>query len=322
MKKLFAILAACLLLPVPVHGEIWMLGAPHVEHHAPGWEDVRTDAGSMWTSDAPWKTVAGAVRVIQFPPTSIDRARDSDLREALADIKRRNLAFAIGTGLLIRSDRCRAKTEAYVDQKTMEALFDKLRRNGADVKYVTMDEPFFYGHRDSSPTSCHEPPQALAQALKESIAIVRKYFPNAQFGADEVVDGSAPWVRELAEWADTFRAVTGEPLAYIHTDLNWTEGAVRNLAPLAAALKQRHVALGVIYDADSANNNSDENWSRNTISHFAEIESGLGVHPEHAVIETWVKTPTRRCRCEGHASGLHQGPAPMAGHPSPGGFQA
>ena len=294
MKILFSILAACLLLPASVHAtEIWMFAGPHVEHPAPGWEGLRTDTGDLWKPDAPWKTVAGAVRVIQFPPTSVDRARDSDLREALADIRRRNIAFAIGTGLLIRSDRCRAKTEAYVDQKTMEALFDKLRRNGADVKYVTMDEPFFYGHRDSSPTSCHESPQVLAQALKESMAIVRKYFANAQFGADEVVDASGPWVQELVQWTDTFRAMTGEPLAYIHTDLNWKEGSVRNLVPLAAALKQRHVALGVIYDADSANNNSDENWSRNTISHFAKVEKEIGVRPDHAVIETWVKTPTR-----------------------------
>lgn len=68
---------------------------------------------------------------------------------------------------------------------------------------------------------------------------------------------------------------------------------MRNLVPLAAALKQRHVPLGVIYDADSSNNNSDENWSRNTISNFARVESRAGVHPDHAVIETWVRFPTR-----------------------------
>ena len=106
--------------------------------------------------------------------------------------------FAVGTGLLIRSDRCRATTEAYVDQKTMEGLFDKLRGNGADVKYVTMDEPFFYGHRDSGPTSCHESPQVLAQALKESIAIVRKYFPNAKIGSDEVGMRPDPGYKSLS----------------------------------------------------------------------------------------------------------------------------
>src|SRR5262249_31685817 len=155
--------------------EIWMFAGPYVAHPAPGWEWVRRDMGQMWKADAPWKTVAGAVNVIQFPPTSVDRASGSDLREAIADINRRNIAFALGTGLLIRSDRCRAKTEAYVDQASLERMFDKLRRNGANVKYVTMDEPYFYGHRDTSPTACHESPQALAQALKQSIAIVRKY---------------------------------------------------------------------------------------------------------------------------------------------------
>ncbi len=71
---------------------------------------------------------------------------------------------------------------------------------------------------------------------------------------------------------------------------------MQNLAPLAKALKQRHVPLGVIYDADGANsykNSRDEDWSRNAISHFAEVESKVGVHPDHAVIETWVKHPTR-----------------------------
>jgi hypothetical protein len=141
---------------------------------------------------------------------------------------------------------------------------------------VTMDEPFFFGHRDSSKTSCHESPEVLAHALVQGMAIVRKYFPNAQFGADEVVDADQNWVQELARWTDTYKAITGEPLAYIDADLDWSEGAVRNLVPLAAALKQRHVALGVIYDADRFNNNSDENWSRNTVAHFAKVESESG----------------------------------------------
>jgi hypothetical protein len=293
VKRLSSIVAACCLLAAPAHGtEIWMWGGAHSEHAAPGWEGVRADKGDMWRPDAPWKAVSSAVKVVQFPPTNIDGAGDHDLQQAFADIKRRNIALAVATGLLIRSDRCRSKSEAYVDGEALKRLFDKLRRNGADVKYVTMDEPFFYGHRDPGPTACHESAQALAKALKESIAIVRTYFPNAQFGADEVVDASAPWVRELAEWTDTFKAVTGEPLAFIHADLNWTDGAVRNLVPLAAALKQRHVPLGVIYDADLSGK-SDESWTRNAVSNFARVESGAGVHPDHAVIETWVRYPTR-----------------------------
>lgn len=272
--------------------EIWMLGSPRVANKAPGWEGVRADAGDMWKADAPWETVARTVKVIGISPTNLDRAKDADLQAAFADIKRRKIALEVGTGLLIRSDRCRAKTEAYVELAALQNLFERLRRNGADVKYVTADEPFFYGHKDSSPTSCHESAQALAQALKESMAVVRKYFPNAQFGADEVVDQDKPWIQELVAWTDTFKAVTGEPLAYLHADLNWTEGAVRNLVPLAAGLKQRHVPLGIIYDADLSGK-SDDTWARNAVSNFARVEQGAGVHPDHAVIGTWVRYPTR-----------------------------
>jgi hypothetical protein len=304
MKKLSSILAASLLLAGPARAtEIWMFAGPFVNNPSPGWEAVRRDMGEMWKADAPWKTVARAVNVIQFPPTSVDRARDSDLREAIDDIKRRNIAFAIGTGLLIRSDRCRAKTEAYTDQASLERLLDKLRRNGADVKYLTMDEPYFYGHRDSSRTACHESAQVLAQALKESIAIVRKYFPNAQIGSDEVVNKERPSVDELVHWVDVYRQVTGEKLAYIHADLNWKPETVQNLVPLASALRQRHVPLGIDYDAAAkgeegwfdANSvpNSDVGWVRNAIGHYTKIESGLGIHPDHAVLTTWVRYPTR-----------------------------
>jgi hypothetical protein len=245
----------------------------------------------MWRPDAPWKTVARAVKVVSFPPGNINRASDSDLRQAVEDLKRRKIALAVGTGLLVRSDRCRSKSEAYVDPGALERLFGKLRRDGADVSYVGMDEPFYYGHRDDG--GCHESSQTLARALKQSIAIVRRYFPNAQIGTEEVVDGSPTAAQDLALWADTYKAVVGKPLAFIDADETWTEPAVRNLVLLARALKARHVPLGVIYDADLSGNGSDAAWSRNTLSHVVMVESTLGVSPDHAVITTWVRHPSR-----------------------------
>lgn len=282
--------------------EIWMFAGPYVSHPFAGWESVRRDMGDMWQPDAPWQTVANAVSVIQFPPTSIDRATDGDLSQAISDIKRRNIAFAVGTGLLIRSDRCRSKSEAYVDEASLEHMFDKLRRDGADVKYVTMDEPFYYGHKDSGPTACHETAQTLAQALIQGIAIVRKYFPNAQIGTDEVVTKDRAWVDELVNWTDVYQQVTGEKLAYLHADLSWAPETVQNLVPLAKAFSQRHLALGIDYDAAArgdqpwfdANSipNSDVGWVQNAVDHFTEVESGLGIHPDHAVLTTWVHYPS------------------------------
>jgi hypothetical protein len=94
---LFILIAALSSVSIPASAqEIWMWGSPNVVNKAPGWEGVRADAGDMWKPEARWETVAGAVKVIQIPPGNIERARESDLQQALADIKRRHIALAVG----------------------------------------------------------------------------------------------------------------------------------------------------------------------------------------------------------------------------------
>jgi hypothetical protein len=73
--------------------------------------------------------------------------------------------------------------------------------------------------------------------------------------------------------------------------------------PLSKALKARGIPLGIIYDAaakgqegwfDPKNvQNSDIGWVQNAVKHYTEVESGLGIHPDHAVFATWVRYPTR-----------------------------
>jgi len=85
---------------------------------------------------------------------------------------------------------------------------DRVRRTGGDLKYLTMDEPFYYGHKDSSPTACHESVQAVAKAVAERVRVIRGYFPNVRIGDDEVVNSSRAWIDELAGFVDAYRGVT------------------------------------------------------------------------------------------------------------------
>src|SRR5450756_1851711 len=184
----FGILGLTVLQPLAAHAQqIWMSAGPHINHPAPGWEGIRTDSGDMWKPDAPWATVASHVKVVGLVSPNLERVTDSDLKLLLDDLKRRHIALEIGTGLIVRSDRCRSTTEAYVNPGALERIFEKVRRNGGDVDYVAMDEPYFWGHRFSGPTACHESAQAIAKAVAESVRLVRKYFPNARIGDSEVV---------------------------------------------------------------------------------------------------------------------------------------
>src|SRR5260370_13056586 len=142
------------------------------------------------------------------------------------------------------------------------------------------------------PGPTHAMATEIARRVAATVAGARSIFPNVQIGDEEVVNGSRPAADELAEWADAYRAAVGEPLAFIHADVDWSGLAMRNLKPLAAALKARQVALGIIYNAN-AEARSDDAFAQSATEHFTEIEQVLGVHPDHAVFQSWLHTPTR-----------------------------
>jgi hypothetical protein len=275
--------------------DLWLIGGVPVVNQAAQWQGIRADAADMWTPDAPWKGVAGHTRVILFSPGILLRAKDDDLlKQAFSDMKRRNIDFAVELGLLTRTDKCQAKFEGYLDDiEAVRRIVDRISRTGGDLRYIAMDEPFYYGHQYSGPGACHESAAELARRIAGSIAVVRKVFPNVQIGDEEVVDSSRAATDELAGWADVFKEATGEPLAFLHTDVSWSQAAMRNLVPLSAALKTRHVPLGVMYNAEGDATTSDEVWTQNAKEHFAEINGVLGVHPDHAVFQSWVTRPSR-----------------------------
>jgi len=288
------VVAALLIVSPASASEIWLIAGVPVLNQDPQWHGIRADSADMWTADAPWQMVARNTRVILFPPGVVLRAKDDDvLKQAFSDLKRRNIALALEMGLLTQTDSCRYRGEGYLDDiQTMKNALERIRRTGGELSYIAMDEPFYYAHQYSGPNACHEPATEIARRVAATVAGARSIFPNVQIGDEEVVNGSRPAADELAEWADAYRAAVGEPLAFIHADVDWSGLAMRNLKPLAAALKARQVALGIIYNAN-AEARSDDAFAQSATEHFTEIEQVLGVHPDHAVFQSWLHTPTR-----------------------------
>src|SRR5215470_7278901 len=251
----------------------------------------------LWMSrpfdpNAEWKTVASHTSVVQFPPAVILNWKDDDLRRVFHNLAEQHIALALEFRVLVRSEQCPQMTKAYSEAGDVEKVLERIQRLSGDVRYIVMDDPFFYGHRFSGPGACLDPPAKLARLIAEKIRLVRTYFPNAQIGTADVVDESRPWIDELVEWADVYQQVIGEPLAFFHADVAWSRTAIRNLAPLARALKARHIPFGIIYNADGAAN-SDETSIDITRQHIAEIESTLGIHPYAAIFRTWSPYPSR-----------------------------
>ena len=269
--------------------QIWMVGSPRIDNVV---RHAVVDAPDMFAPNAPWQTVAAHTAVVKFTPGNVLMAKDDALREAFGDVKRRGMALALEAGLLTKTDQCQQRSEAYLDSvDTLRRLVDKIHRTGGDLRYIAMDEPFFYGHDYDGPTACHESAAALASRIVANARVVRDVFPQVQIGDIEVVGPNRAHTDELSGWADAYRAAAGVPFAFLHTDVDWSDAAMRNLVPLAAAMRQRNVPFGIIYNAD-ADALTDAAWTQSALDHITFIESVLGLHPDEAIFQTWVRNPT------------------------------
>jgi hypothetical protein len=246
----------------------------------------------VFNPDADWKMVASHTSAIQFPSPVILNWKDEDLIRVFRNLAEHHIGLALEFRVLVRSDQCPQMTKGYSEAGEAEKILERIQRLGGDVKYLVMENPFFFGHRFSGQGACLEPPVKLARQIVERIRLVRTYFPDAQIGTADMVDESGPWIDELAEWMDVYQQVTGEPLAFFHAEVAWSHAAIQNLAPLARALKARHIPLGIIYNADDVAQ-SDETWMDNTRQHIAEIESSIGIHPYAAIFRSWSPYPSR-----------------------------
>jgi hypothetical protein len=270
--------------------EIWVTATSRPIKILPRWTGVRTDATDQWKPDAAWSTVAAHTRIAKLIAGDIENTRQADLKVIIDDVRRRHMALALEIGPLVRTPACGPPTESYGRAGETEVILQGIRSAGGELDYVAMDEPFNYGHVD--PGGCRLPSVEVARQVAASIASMRRIFPNLKVGDIEVVGADRAWVAQLLQWADDYRAATGERLAFLHADIDWSELAMHNLPPLAAGLRQRQVPFGIIYNAD-ADVGSDVEWTRSVLDHVAEIETALGVHPAAAIFQTWTHYPTR-----------------------------
>jgi hypothetical protein len=243
----------------------------------------------MWKSDASWKAIAAHISSIYFPPGNIDQADDTRLKEAFGLLKTKNIALGLEAPMLSRSDACRANTEAHAAPGALTRILEKVRRNGGELRYILMDEPFYWGHRDTS--GCEQTAAELANNVAENIRSVRRIFPNVEIGDVEVVDASSEWITDLLHWNDAYQAAVGEPLAFFQADIAWSVLAMQNLVTLSRQLRGQ-IPFGIIYNA-GPNVANDEQWQLSTERNISEAESMRRIHPDIAVFATWEHYPTR-----------------------------
>ncbi len=284
----------------PAEPVIWF----HPRSSIPIFHYIGVDYLDLFKPDAPWQNGAGHVKVFkfywQFFNTSIEAggASDADIRSALDFLKRKHIAMAIEAGLV--ADKDQGKVEGY-DGTVMEGIVARIKRLGGDLRYVAMDEPFWYGHklsRKENPYAMEASIPDLAKNVAGQVAMIHRYFPNAQVGDIEPVvnpgrgDYDVQYPEKIIGWANAFKAATGQPLAFFMADFAWgpNEKAPEPFAELSRLLRKNAIPVGVIYDAGEGML-TGKAWTSDTERHFVNVESDPSLIPDIALIQSWDAQP-------------------------------
>ncbi|PZR93434.1 MAG: hypothetical protein DLM68_00915 [Hyphomicrobiales bacterium] len=258
------------------------------------------DFMNLFQPSAPWPRAASHVKIFKLYPQFVANASDADLRSVIVGLRQRHIALAIEYGLLNRNDPvlCGGKgpqcgqVEGF-DGELLANGLAHLKSLGANLQYVAMDEPLWFGTVSTEPGAPQASISAIAQDIAMQIAIVHSYFPKAQVGDIEPVVGAggpANWTQLIMQWANAYQSAVGQPLAFFHSDVAWQgTGWSGQLTELQALLHAVNIPFGIIYDG----NYSDDavEWTTAAEQKFAGIETNSPAVPDHAILQSWNPQP-------------------------------
>jgi hypothetical protein len=281
----------------PVRPETWLVPMPPLT--APG--DPRsgaTDYFDMFKPGAPWDYVAKRIKVFEIYRDRELLMSDDQLRLLLHGLADRHIALGMETNALMATSTC---APGVGKAGPITAEVERLKRLGGDLRFIAMNEPLISGHAMTGPRDCHASIAAVAADVANFLKPLMAVFPELQVGDIEPI-GDIPaaahaadmqnWPQQVGQWMAAYKAATGRPLAFLHSDVVWDRDWQGDLRQMAQISHAAGVPFGVLYHGDLTEM-SDAALAANTARYVTEVERTLGIHLDHAVFQSWYNWPRR-----------------------------
>jgi len=251
-----------------------------------------SDFAALFAKDAPWQRVAGRTHVFKLYGEWLGgTASDADLRRVVSALKARQIAIAIEVGPLIATD-CGNGVEGFAGG-VPEALrlVRRVVAAGGAVRYLAMDEPYFFGSLYTGPNACRWSAAKVATEVARFVRGVKAAFPSIIVGDIEPLAGPAT-ADSYQAWMAAARSAIGAPLPFFHLDLDWgrSDWAASSLA-LQAYARGHGVRFGMIYNSALAA--SDAEWLAAAQARILTHELDGTGPPDDAIFQSWTDHPDR-----------------------------
>jgi hypothetical protein len=240
---------------------------------------------------------AKGTSVFKVYPQWLQSATDDQLRQQFADLKRRGIALAMEYGMADATPTCGMGVEGNGGSSAVAAA-ERVKRLGGELRFIGMDEPYYFGALYDGPNACHKSAAQIALEVAAHYREVRQVFPDVEMGDIEpvpaVVAGNvvSDWADQYANWHDTLSSAMGKPPAFFHSDVLWNLSDWANdLDQIRAKVEAKSIAFGVIYNGWPAV--SDADYLLRTESHFTTYENGQRMAAADALFQSWHPQPRK-----------------------------
>ncbi len=247
------------------------------------------DFFDLFKPGAPWAATANHVQIFKLYGAFLDQATDEQIKTVVDGLNRLGIAIAMELGPLVTSANC-PPLEGFNGPEMGKRLARRIQAAGGQLRYVQMDEPFFYANLYGG-NPCRWTVEQVAQGVVDFTKAIQEVFPDVIVGDIEPLLGGTAGVDPYRQWLDGFRGFTGKSLPFFVLDLDWSAPDWPEAAKqLEDYCHKNGTEFGMIYNGNFSDV-SDEAWLRHAEERFARYEGQYGGRPDIAVFQSWHDRP-------------------------------
>ncbi|MBV8600087.1 MAG: hypothetical protein JO359_00845 [Candidatus Eremiobacteraeota bacterium] len=263
-----------------------------------------TDFPSLFAGTTAWPTVAARTSTFGLYAGVVAALDDATLGQIVSFLNAHLMTVELEAPALQATSACGSGVEGYVaygpGQPSLHdftlAYLNRLKALGANVAYIKVDEPYFFGSITSDSRSCHWAASVVAQAVAQFAQLAQSVYPNVQVGDVEPIVGNAylpDVVTALAGWLDVYKTASGSGFPFFTADLDFTSPSWPTLAlGLESAAHARGMRFGIIYIGDYPDP-SDQVWASKVVARFQSFQETYGATPDFVLFQSWEPHPYR-----------------------------
>ena len=267
------------------HGPLYWFAPLNLEKVGRG----SVDYIDLFTPDADWNEAASHIQVFKLYGGWAETAPLSDLQKAIQGIRARGFALAFEHSPLFADAVCGEGLEGFAGPGFLKTV-QRVKDAGGTLNFIALDEPYYYAHFYDGDHACNWSTEKIAKDVGNSILKAKLIFPDLMVGDIEPVTGPAD-AAAYKVWLETFRAVNGFDLVFLHLDMdwsnpNWTGEAMQ----MEAYGRELGIPIGMIYIGNSFEQDNAI-WLATAGERVKRYELEAGGKPDHIIFQSWNDKP-------------------------------